>query len=34
MAPNFLSIVHGEAFHRLGVHDLENLILVDGFISA
>jgi hypothetical protein len=30
MAPNFLSVTwHGEAFHRLGVHDVKSLILVD-----
>jgi hypothetical protein len=29
MVPNFLSIMlHGEAFHRLGVQDVESLILV------
>jgi hypothetical protein len=30
MAPNFLSTVwHGEAFHGLGVQDVESLILID-----
>jgi hypothetical protein len=30
MAQNFLSAAwHGEAFHRLGVQDVESLILVD-----
>jgi hypothetical protein len=30
MVPNFLSTAwHGEAFHRLRVQDVENLILVD-----
>jgi hypothetical protein len=29
MVPNFLSITwHGDAFHGLGVHDVESLILV------
>jgi hypothetical protein len=30
MVPNFLSVMwRGEAFHRLGVQDVESLIVVD-----
>jgi hypothetical protein len=30
MVPNFLSAVwHGDAFHRLGIQDVESLTLVD-----
>jgi hypothetical protein len=30
MVLNFLSVTwHGEAFHRLGVHDIESFILLD-----
>jgi hypothetical protein len=33
MAPDFLSAVwRGEAFHRLGVQDIESLILVDALV--